>query len=126
MKNVLIISIFFLFSELVIAQSLETCGAMYLIEKALKKNTKADSIMKADEKIIDNWIKANKPFHNYENTKYPLIEGFIPTSNPKDDKVNFALAKKALYEKNPNKYLKMTRVVDGISKKSEEEKRNKK
>jgi len=112
MKDIIIIIIFLSFSSIITAQNIEPCGTMKIYEIAKKENPKADSIMNAFERSIQEWIKENKPFNNYHQNEYPLIEGFIPTGNPEIDKINFGIAKQTLYDNNPDKYKAMTRKIN--------------
>jgi outer membrane cobalamin receptor len=116
---------FLIFFGNIFAQNTEPCGTMYLIEKAKKENPKADSIMNVFETGIQDWIKANKPFNNYQRNEYPKIEGFEATGNAEVDKINFGIAKQALYNNNPDKYRAMTRIAN-TNKNTEQEKRTKK
>lgn len=112
MKRLLFTISFLIFSGIITAQNVEPCGTMNLIERAKKENPKADSIMNAYETSIQEWIKTNRPFHNYQQNEYPKIDGFIATGNAEVDKINFGIAKKVLYDNNPDRYRTMTRTAN--------------
>lgn len=126
MKKLILLSVIpLLFTGVITAQNTEPCGTMYLIEKAKKENPKTDSIMSAYESSIQEWIRTNRPFLNYQHNEYPKIEGFEATGNAEVDKINFGIAKQALYNNNPDKYRAMTRIAN-TNKNTEQEKRTKK
>jgi len=122
MKKILLIFSLLFVSSICFSQ--EKCGTMTLIEQVKNKNPKSDSLMFIFEDNIRKWIKKNHIFPKYQNKEYPLIEGFVPTGDLKVDKLNFANAKKILYDESPKKYKEMTRKVI-VDKNSKLEKQNK-
>lgn len=87
------------------------CATMDVLETQLQANPalqqQFDSLNAAvNQSTLEKSVSPSGKIH-----VYPEIPGFVPTGDPAVDARNFGIAKKELYESDPELYLRLTSKV---------------
>jgi hypothetical protein len=108
MRKLLLLLILSAITSMSFAQNVKECGTQDQLDEAIKKDPSILEKIKKNREQNQKWIELNRFNSKKQKASYPLIPGFIPTGDPKTDKINFQNAKAKLVSEDPQAYRELT------------------
>ena len=109
MKAIIVFACALLFCTVQSFAQNRECATMEVLQQQIQQNPNLEQTLDSMETAIRAEIEARGKTESYADQNLPLIPGFTPTGDSREDARNFAAAKKELFAKDPELYRQLTR-----------------